>query len=98
MAITGRLHSLDKVLCPPFFRRTCESLRRASGFGADFGSESASTRTTAENENADFYGELCGKPLAEPTNEQGVEVVLSCIRGPHGVLDREDENQLQKTT
>lgn len=52
----------------------------------------------AESDLETFYQELYGRPLAEPTTEQDVKNILSCIRAQHGFLDSDDENQLRTAT
>lgn len=48
-------------------------------------------------ELAEFYQQLHGHPMGEPSNEQDVKDILSCIRAGHGFLDSEDDDQLQRT-
>ena len=52
----------------------------------------------ADNDFKAFYKELFKRDLEEPTSEEDVKNVLSCINVQHGVLDSEDEHQLKATS
>ncbi|KAK5105136.1 hypothetical protein LTS08_001410 [Lithohypha guttulata] len=49
-------------------------------------------------EIAELYEQLFGKELVEPTSEQDVRDILSCIRTSHGQIYQADEDELQKSS